>query len=160
MSERAHRGGWIAGAVLFVFGASVFAASWSYEIGSLRRMGPGYFPMLLGAVLCGFALLILWQDLKNATTKTPNVSAQACEPVREHGIWRPAFMPLVAILLFAVLLETAGLVPAVFACVTVAGLAEPNNSLPAVLAIAAAATVLVSAVFVYALGIPLRLFVV
>ena len=69
-------------------------------------------------------------------------------------------MPLLAILLFASLLESAGLVPAVVASVAAAGFAERSNS-PFVIAVIAAVTaVFTSVVFVHLLGIPLRLFAV
>ena len=148
-----------AGLPLFAFGAAVFAASWSYEIGELRRMGPGYFPMLLGAVLCIFALLIVLQDARERLTGGRRAERPETPAVRLGDVWRPVLLPLAAVVLFAALLETAGLFPAVVASVAVAGLAERSNKLATVLVIAVATAIFVSAVFVYALGIPLRLFV-
>ena len=149
-----------AGLPLFAFGAVVFAASWSYEIGELRRMGPGYFPMLLGAVLCIFAVLIVLEDArKRRLTRARRVARPETPAVRLGDVWRPVALPLAAVVLFAALLESAGLFPAVVACVAAAGFAEPGNRLPTVLVIAIATAIFVSAVFVYALGIPLRLFV-
>lgn len=152
-----HRG---ASAALFLFGAAVIFLSWSYEIGELRRMGPGYFPMLLGVTLCVFAILIAVQDAKKrkARNESPVETMQPLAVLRVR--WRPLFMPLLAILLFASLLESAGLVPAVVASVTAAGFAERSNS-PFVIAVIAAVTaVFTSVVFVHLLGIPLRLFAV
>jgi len=148
-----------AGLPLFAFGAAVFAASWSYEIGELRRMGPGYFPMLLGAVLCIFALLIVLQDARERLTSGRRAERPEIPAVRLGDVWRPVVLPLAAVVLFAALLETAGLFPAVVASVAVAGFAERSNKLVTVLVIAVATAIFVSAVFVYALGIPLRLFV-
>ena len=148
-----------AGLPLFAFGAAVFAASWSYEIGELRRMGPGYFPMLLGAVLCIFALLIVLQDARERLTGERRTERPENPAVRLGHVWRPVVLPLAAVVLFAALLETAGLFPAVVASVAVAGFAERSNKPVTVLVIAVATAIFVSAVFVYALGIPLRLFV-
>ena len=148
-----------AGLPLFAFGAALFAASWTYEIGELRRMGPGYFPMLLGAVLCIFALLIVLEDGRKRLARARRVARPETPAVRLGEVWRPVVLPLAAVVLFAALLETAGLFPAVVACVAAAGFAETGNRLPTVLVIAIATAIFVSAVFVYALGIPLRLFV-
>ena len=148
-----------AGLPLFAFGAAVFAASWSYEIGELRRMGPGYFPMLLGAVLCVFAVLIVLQDARERRAGARQAEGPAIPAVRPGHVWRPVILPLAAIGLFAALLHSAGLVPAVVACVAAAGFAERSNKPLTVLVIAVATAIFVSAVFVYALGIPLRLFV-
>ena len=148
-----------AGLPLFAFGAAVFAASWSYEIGELRRMGPGYFPMLLGAVLCIFSLIIVLQDAKERLTGGRRAERPETPAVGLGHLWRPVILPLAAVVLFAALLETAGLFPAVVASVAVAGFAERSNKLVTVLVIAVATAVFVSTVFVYALGIPLRLFV-
>ena len=145
------------GGILFVVGLVVFIGSWSYEIGSLRRMGPGYFPMLLGAALCMFAVLIVGLEFFNKKNK----SAESSKTEDIDGIaLRPMIMLPVAILLFALLLESWGLVPAVFACVTAAGLAEKQNRWPLVLLIAVSTVLFTSLVFVYALGVPLRLLVV
>ena len=148
-----------AGLPLFAFGAAVFAASWSYEIGELRRMGPGYFPMLLGAVLCVFAVLIVLQDVRERLAGGRQSDRPAIPAARPGHVWRPVILPLAAILLFAALLNSAGLVPAVVACVAAAGFAERSNKPLTVLVIAVATAIFVSAVFVHALGIPLRLFV-
>lgn len=148
-----------AGLPLFAFGAAVFAASWSYEIGELRRMGPGYFPMLLGAVLCIFAFLIVLQDARERLAGGRRAERPETPAVRLGVVWRPVVLPLAAVVLFAALLETAGLFPAVVASVAVAGFAERSNKPVTVLVIAVATAIFVSAVFVYALGIPLRLFV-
>lgn len=148
----------MASAVLFLFGATVFFLSWSYDIGQLRRMGPGYFPMLLGATLCVFALLIALQDAKERMSRNERSRTTSLSYPVLRLRWRPLCMPLLAILVFASLLESAGLVPAVVASVAAAGYAERSN-LPGVIAVIAAVTaVFTSVVFVQLLGIPFRLF--
>ena len=152
--------GMIAGSALILFGAAVFLAAWNYEIGELRRMGPGYFPMLLGATLCVFAALIALQGAKDRILNGNHAGRKLDSGAILRFRWRPLVMPLLAILLFATLLETAGFVPAVIASVAAAGLAERSNR-PAQIAIIAVVTaIFTSVVFVYLLGIPLRLLVI
>ena len=150
----------LAGPVLLLFGAAVFAAAWTYEIGELRRMGPGYFPMLLGATLCLFAALIALQDAKDRISSGRRARRTIRSGTGNRFQWRPRILPLFAILLFAMLLETAGFVPAVIAAVATAGFAERSNSSLAIAVIAAATAIFTSTVFVYLLGIPFRLFAV
>ena len=152
--------GMIAGSALFLFGAAVFLAAWNYEIGELRRMGPGYFPMLLGATLCIFAVLIALQGAKDRILNGKYAGRMLDSDAILRFRWRPLVMPLLAILLFATLLETAGFVPAVIASVAAAGSAEHSNG-PAQIAIIAVVTaIFTSVLFVYLLGIPLRLLVI
>ncbi len=150
----------MASAALFLFGATVFVASWSYEIGHLRRMGPGYFPMLLGATLCTLAVLIALQEMKKRTSRDTRASRMAPSFAVLRPDWRPLLLPLLAILLFAALLETAGLVPAVIASVLTAGFAERSNVPVVVMGIAIVTAIFISVVFVQLIGIPFRLFAV
>ena len=153
-------GGMIASCALFLFGAAVSVAAWNYEIGELRRMGPGYFPMLLGATLCLFAVLIALQDAKDRILNSKLARRTLDSGAILRFRWRALVMPLLAILLFATLLETAGFIPAVIASVAAAGCAERSNR-PAQIAIIAAVTaIFTSVVFVYLLGTPMRLLVV
>ena len=148
------------GILLFLFGAAVLTHSGIYEIGELRRMGPGYFPMLLGAGICLFACMIVLQDTrrKRELREGPGTGSPDASTLRLR--WRPVGLPLLAILLFATLLDSVGLFPAVVASVAAAGFAERGNSPLAIVAIALVSAVFISVVFVYLLGMPLRLFAV
>ena len=144
---------WITCGLLFSFGLLVFFNALSYDIGSLRAMGPGYFPTLLGGALCVISLLILIEDVAIGhlpRVLTPRISWRTAKSV---------LGPLGGILAFALTIKAAGFVPATLLCALLAGLAHPKNR-PFEIAII---SVLVSAfsmvVFVYALGIPVRLFV-
>lgn len=153
----------VAGAILLLFGVVVALLSLSYEIGSLRRMGPGYFPLLLGLLLCGVALLIIGEGLgkywqSRQRSETEGRSSNVLE-IGWHDM-RALSLPLVAVLLFALLLERAGLIPAVFAAVIVAGCAERRNSLAVNLVLATLSTLFIAAIFVYGLGLPLQLVII
>lgn len=141
--------------MLFLVGALVFGASWSYEIGTLRRMGPGYFPMILGAALCAFSLLIVLREALDNHSNVQETSETVTQ--RERVALRPLLLLPLSIALFAALLESWGLVPAVFISVAVAGFADQQNHWLTILLIAVATSIFTSLVFVYALGVPLRL---
>jgi hypothetical protein len=59
----AHRDSLLAGGVFVVVGVAFAVAATRYELGSALRMGPGYLPLVLGAVLTGLGLIIVGQGL-------------------------------------------------------------------------------------------------
>lgn len=138
-------------------GLLVVNGSLDHEVGSLRRMGPGYFPLLLGLGLCFLAIVVLLDDARN--TMPERSEPEADGPLRLTHRLRLTVLPLLGILLFALLIRTLGFIPAVLACCTTAGLAHAGNPLHEILLIALIMAVFGSAVFVFGLGVPIRLFV-
>ncbi len=144
---------WITSGLLFLFGLLVFFSAQSYDIGSLRTMGPGYFPTLLGGALCTFSLLILIEDVA-----TPRLGRVLSSPLS----WRSVISvcgPLGGILAFALTIKSAGFVPATLLCASLAGLGHPMNRMFEIAIISVLISAFSTAVFVFALGIPVRLFV-
>ena len=162
MRGRNFSGDTLAGVTLFTLGSIVVLSSLSYEIGSLRRMGPGYFPLMLGTALCILSLPILWDGISPHFKKTQKEQDKksAINLMVNRATFRPMFLPLIAVIMFALLLENAGLIPAVFTSVTVAGFAEKKNSLMTNMLVACLSSIFIAAVFVYGLGLPLRLVVI
>src|SRR3954462_4736487 len=58
MNIRAPKDFW-SGIMFLAFAAVALMAARHYSLGSRGRMGPGYFPMLLGAVLGGLGLILV-----------------------------------------------------------------------------------------------------
>lgn len=132
----------IGGGALILFGVWVgYYAGTEYSIGSLRRMGPGFFPAAVGWLVALFGVLVF----------VPALFRHGEHP------W-PAFRPLVTIiaggLAFALLIEPFGMVPAAISLVVVAALAETGFRpiRTAILAVVLAALAVV--VFSKGLGIP------
>lgn len=148
--SRTSLGTRISAFVLFIIGIAVAFGSQDFEIGTLRRMGPGYFPLLLGLALCVLSMLMLLENY------FANEIAE--EPTRSFNL-RVLVLPLLGIVLFAGLIKWFGFVPAVIACAIIAGLAEKQNRPFELVAIALAVALFSALVFVYALGTPVRLFV-
>ena len=69
----------LAGGVFVVVGIAFAVAATRYELGSALRMGPGYLPLVLGAVLAGLGLIIVGQGLA-ARIRTSSGSDPAGEP--------------------------------------------------------------------------------
>lgn len=145
-----RRVGWVSvagGAFMIFICAAFFLMSFQYPMGTLSRMSPGLFPAILGAVgvLVGIALVV------------SGVFKGADEPGFESVPLRGFFCTLVAIGGFALLIRSAGLLPAVFVSTGVAALADPRNKLLTVLILAVAAAALVWLVFVQGLGLSMPL---
>ncbi|MBN2740542.1 MAG: tripartite tricarboxylate transporter TctB family protein [Rhodobacteraceae bacterium] len=127
------------GLLLSVIGVFVVLyASTQYDIGSLRRMGPGFFPALLGGVLAVLGLMIALPAL--ARNGSPICIAR-----------KEALAVLMAILVFATGLERAGLVPVTLASVLIASIAAPDRRIGWRLALALIVTTLSVVVFHFGL---------
>ena len=148
INPRAVAGGLLA-AALGVF------AMWEgtgYAIGTIRRMGPGWFPLALGVLLLALGLaLALWGLTRHAAAAEANEED-------ERADWRALAAVGAGLAAFAALIERAGLVPAVFALVALASLAAGPPRPLRVLVLAGAVSALSWAVFRLGLGLPLPAF--
>ncbi|MFC7556585.1 tripartite tricarboxylate transporter TctB family protein [Pseudoroseomonas wenyumeiae] len=135
----------IGGALMMAGGAWFSLYAMNYNLGTLRRMGPAYFPLCIGLLVMLFGLLLLLPALRRPGSM----------PLPE---WRPFLAICTAVLAFALTVERFGLVPATFVLTALAALAElrPNLRLTAVLAVALSAIAV--AMFTQGLGIPIPAF--
>lgn len=103
----------IFGGLLLVIGGLAFSAyaGLSYDLGSLRRMGPGMFPAALGLLLAAFGLIVM----------VPAYFRPGEKPVLR--IWTPIFV-LSGVAAFALTIRPFGLIPAILAVVGVSSFAE------------------------------------
>ena len=67
----------------------------TYNVGEAARMGPGYFPLVLGIVLAGLGAFVLFESLV--------VETEDGEPIGKWA-WRPLGFIIAANLLFGILL--------------------------------------------------------
>lgn len=136
----------LAGVAFIAIGGFFAIGALDFGIGTARRMGPGYFPLVLGSalVLVGTVLSAkaLWQRSGNFVGRL---------------YLRPVIALFAAIVCFAFLLETAGLVAACLATVLVAGLASRETTLVGSLAVAVVMALGCSLLFVEFLGLPMAL---
>lgn len=115
-----------------------------YRAGSAARMGPGFFPMLLGALL---ALLGL-------TLSIPALFVDGERFPRLH--LRPLVMILLGIVVFGAVLEYLGFAIAVVALVLVGALADPELQPLESVGVALFLAAFSVGVFVVLLGMPLN----
>jgi hypothetical protein len=141
-----HKKDFWAGAMLIACGAFAMAFARNYTFGNALRMGPGYFPMVLGGLLILFGLYILATGLRSGEKLAGSWSLRAL-----------VILPL-SLVLFGVLIERAGFVPAMMVLIFGSATASTEFRFVEVLLFSAFLTALCAAVFVYALGLPYPLF--
>jgi len=131
-----------AGLFLIVVGVVAVVIARNYTFGTALRMGPGFFPTILGGFLVLSGLYILANGLR---------SGEAIE-----GSWplRALIVLPLALVLFGVLIERAGFVPAMLVLIFGSGLAGTEFRLIEMLIFSVLLTALCAIVFVWALGLP------
>jgi len=123
------------GLMFAVVGGGFAWGATSYTIGNGARMGPGYFPLLLGIVLAVLGALIMFYSFVENTPDGDKVGKFA---------WRPIGYVLGANVAFGILLgglpsiglPAMGLIMAIFALVIIASKAGENFVLKEVLLLA------------------------
>jgi hypothetical protein len=134
-----------AGLLLIATGAAALLIARNYPFGSSLRMGPGYFPVMLGALLIVFGLAILASGLRGTE--------------RIGGSWSPRALILLplALVLFGMFMAHGGFVPAMMALIFVSALASGEFNFVEVLLFSLGLTALSVAVFIWGLGLPYAL---
>lgn len=148
-----------AGALMLVIGVITILGSLNYDIRSLVRMGPGYYPLMLGVGLVVVALLILFSPA-NEPELLPitDDEHQDNEPTDIQPHYYSWTRVITGVVLFIILGKYGGLVPATFALVFVSALADRKNSITSTLALAGTVTGFAIIVFHYGLQIQFSLF--
>lgn len=137
-----------AGVMFIVFGC-LFAgvALTSYKMGTAARMGPGYFPFVLGSMLAILGFIIMLTSF-SARNKGPGV---------DKFYWRPVFWVLGSIVLFGLLLKIVGALLAGILVVVLSGFGSQEFKLRDMLILGVGLTAFCAAVFVWGLGLPIPL---
>lgn len=143
------------GALMVFVGCSAAYAATGYKLGTLGRMGPGFFPTALGVLLALIGLMIAASARTDAGKPAGPVI-----PGHAAGIpdMRGGICIVVAILAFLFLGHYCGLVPAAFAITFISALGDRNNTLKQSALISLAMVVVAAVVFSWALHMQMPLF--
>jgi hypothetical protein len=136
-----------AGVALVATGGLVVLIARDYAFGTMVRMGPGFFPTVLGALLVLFGIRVLAKGLRSAE--------------RIEAGWSPRAMLLLplSLALFGFLVDRAGLVPALAVLIVGSAAAGKDFKLVEIILLTAFLIVFSVIVFVWALGRPFTLVV-
>jgi hypothetical protein len=140
MNIRNQKDFW-AGIMFVAFGAAFAGYGTRYAFGSAERMGPGYFPTVLGLLLVAIGIVVAVGGL---------AMKGDAEKVDKFD-WRTLLLIIGPIVLFGVFLQTLGLVACLFMLVAVSSYASHEFSWKATLGNAAVLIGLSLLVFVYLL---------
>jgi hypothetical protein len=145
MSIRNPRDFW-AGAIYVALAVAVIWIGRNYQQGSSARMGPGYFPVVLGGILAIFGVVSIVRSF-----------IRPGEPV-EAIAWRPLGLVLGSVVLFGLLLDRAGVIIAL-ACLIVVSASASRYSRVNMTSVAAMTGLVAFCVlvFVKGLGVPMPL---
>jgi hypothetical protein len=132
----------LAGLLFVVLGALAVALARDYPLGSAMRMGPGYFPTVLGGILFLFGAWVMLRGVRSG------------EKVKGEWGLRPLALIALSIVLFGFLLDRAGMVPAILVMFFVAAAAGREFRFKEVLLLASLMTAFAVVVFSYGLKLP------
>ena len=143
---------YLGGALMVLLGVGAMVEGARYSIGSLHRMGPGFFPIALGALLTliGIAIgVVAWLE------RAPPADA-ARKPLPPE--WRGWACIVGGVIAFIVLGRYGGLVPATAAIVFISALGDRENTIASALLLTALMLVICIVVFWWALQMTFPLF--
>jgi hypothetical protein len=136
----------LGGLLLVIFGVLGLVLGASLDVGTARRMGPGFFPRVLSWLLIALGGGIAAQGAVASDAATATCIG-----------WRPLALITTAVVAFQVLIDRAGLIAATAAVVGLGAVAGRDARATEVAALAVIMAVCVALLFVYALNLPLPL---
>ena len=131
-----------AGLMLIGIGAAAMFIARNYRFGSALRMGPGFFPTVLGGILIAFGICIMAVGLRSS------------EKIQGPLSFRAVIMLPLSLILFGILMEWVGFVPALVVLVFVSAASGREFKFVEVLLLTVVLTVASVALFIWGLGLP------
>ncbi len=132
------------GAMFLAIGASfaIIVKVFEYPMGTGARMGPGYFPFVLGIIMALLGVAII---VESFATMGSAVSKFA---------WKPLFWILGAVVLFGMIAKIAGLAASIVALVVVSAYGGDEFKIKEVVGASVILAIFSVGVFVYGLKLP------
>jgi hypothetical protein len=137
----------LAGGTFVVFGLAFAITSSTYEVGTTLRMGPGYFPLVLGSLLVVLGILIAVKGFVAA-------DSDDIGPVP----WKALALLVAAFLFFGFAVRGLGIVPTLLVTIFLAAMAGHRARVIPAVVIAASLTALSVLIFVILLQLRLPYF--
>lgn len=134
------------GIIFLSVGLAAIIIGRDYAMGTAGKMGPAYFPTILGGLLALIGL-----------TATVRSFFREGEALERFAI-KETVLILAGVLLFGFLIRGAGLVAAIFAIVLFSAFASAKFKILHGVALAAGMTIFAVVVFVKLLGLPIAIF--
>jgi hypothetical protein len=131
-----------AGVMYISVGALGMWIARDYPFGSALRMGPGYFPTVLGGIMVAMGIYVLVLGIRNNE--------------KMKGTWslRALIVLPIATVVFGFLMEEAGFIPAMMALIPMSAAASKEFKWLEVIPLTIGLTIVCMAGFIWALGLP------
>jgi hypothetical protein len=130
------------------FGVAAIIIARDYPMGTAMRMGPGYFPTYLGALLI----------LMGAVVSGGSLGRHRQEEKPSGFAWRPLIVLSLAFAAFGLAMETLGFVPSLLILIIGSTLAGKEFRLTEALMLTAVLVAAALLIFIYGIELPFRLF--
>jgi hypothetical protein len=135
----------LAGLVYIFTGALAIFIALDYPFGSALRMGPGYFPRVLGGIMIAFGIAVLIMGIKNN------------EKIHGHWSIRALIVLPLSAVVFGVLMEEAGFIPALAVLIPLSAASGNEFKWGEIILLTIGLTLLSLAIFIWGLGLPYQL---
>jgi hypothetical protein len=135
----------LSGLGLIGLGGFALGYGWRYAFGTAARMGPGFYPRLVSLALIAIGAALVVRSLVRNADELGTIEL------------RPVALVLLSTVLFAFLIERAGLVASTVLLTVLARLADEDFRPAEVLLLCLVLVLFSSAVFWYGLALPFRL---
>ena len=141
-----------AGIMFTVVGVAFAWGATNYNVGEAARMGPGYFPLMLGVLLAILGLFVIFESMVVESEDGGKIGSIA---------WKPLFFVIASNLLFGVLLAglpnvgvpAMGMIVAIYGLTIVAAKAGDQFRWKEVLVLATVLSIISYVAFVYLLSL-------
>jgi hypothetical protein len=140
----------LAGLLFIAIGVATAIGASDYPLGTIRNIGAGYYPILIGIVLALLGAAIAFQGLKSASDSTP---------AAEDGGFalRPLIFVIAAVVTFGFLVRPFGLAAAIVALIVISSFAGRDISVVRMVLLCAGMVAASWLVFIWLLGLNMSL---
>ena len=140
----------LAGLMFIAIGTIFAVGAYNYQMGTAARMGPGFFPRILGFIMAGLGVLIAVLGLKNQAKWNATAGI--------GWTWTPVIILTVAVVLFGFTLPTLGMIVAISLLTFISGFAAHDKNYRELVIITVLMCLFCAGVFVWGLKLQMKLF--
>lgn len=141
MKIRDQKNFW-SGLMFMAFGLFFVGFAQQYDMGSAARMGPAFFPTMLGGLMFALGVIVMIEGL----------AKEHADGKIEPFNFKALVLVLGAVIAFGLLLRPAGLIVSLFVLIGISSYGSHEFRLRDVLLLSIGMSVLVYAVFIYGLS--------
>jgi hypothetical protein len=141
-----HPKDFYAGLLFFLFGLAAMWLAFGYPLGTAARMGPGYFPRVLGGIMMVLGVIL--------SARSFALKGDAITPFA----WKAIGLVLGGVAVFAAIVMLTGLVVATTVLIVITGLASKEFNLKESLISSALLATVAVMLFIKGLGLQFPIF--